>query len=194
MPPYIFPYFCSFISHHSALPMPILILTLYPITWHRTAILGGCPFQMQKTDEQKSQGQSMKHKKSIASIILHRSKFLGNALPRLPLCNASVLSYFFQGHRPLMSPLSLITCSILFSCHRFNLDPLGVKTDEEIWKSLEIAQLKDLVMNFPELLGMFVHCSASMILLLNLRRQSFPCSKSIDLSINRLLWHYYHNA
>ena len=37
--------------------------------------------------------------------------------------------------------------------HRYNLDPEGMKSDDDIWKSLEIAQLKHLITQLPSRLG-----------------------------------------
>lgn len=36
---------------------------------------------------------------------------------------------------------------------RFNLDPLGLKTDEDLWSALEVSQLHELVYNLPQKLG-----------------------------------------
>ena len=37
--------------------------------------------------------------------------------------------------------------------YRYNLDPDGMKSDDDIWKSLEIAQLKNLISQLPSRLG-----------------------------------------
>ncbi len=38
-------------------------------------------------------------------------------------------------------------------CCRYNLDPEGEKTDDEVWKALEIAQLKPIITALPSQLG-----------------------------------------
>ena len=43
--------------------------------------------------------------------------------------------------------------SLLYSCCRFNLDPEQLKSDEELWQALEIAQLKSTVTSLPGKLG-----------------------------------------
>lgn len=34
---------------------------------------------------------------------------------------------------------------LIISLSRHNIDPAGVKTDDQLWKALEIAQLKEVV-------------------------------------------------
>ncbi len=38
-------------------------------------------------------------------------------------------------------------------CYRYNLDPERQKTDDEVWKALEIAQLKPIITALPSQLG-----------------------------------------
>jgi hypothetical protein len=44
-----------------------------------------------------------------------------------------------------------------FTICRENLDPQSVYTDMELWKSLELAQLKDAVSSLPGCLGMVLN-------------------------------------
>lgn len=56
---------------------------------------------------------------------------------------------FFKNH------LKTNFCKIFLSC-RENLDPQSLYTDVELWKSLELAQLKDVVISLPGCLGMLL--------------------------------------
>jgi hypothetical protein len=44
----------------------------------------------------------------------------------------------------------------MFVSYRENLDPQSLYTDTELWKSLELAQLKDVVSSLPGYLGMLL--------------------------------------
>jgi ABC-type multidrug transport system fused ATPase/permease subunit len=48
------------------------------------------------------------------------------------------------------------TCLYFLVLYRENLDPQSLYTDEELWRSLELAQLKDVVTSLPGCLGMLL--------------------------------------
>lgn len=53
----------------------------------------------------------------------------------------------------------------MFVSCRENLDPQSLYTDVELWKSLELAQLKDVVSSLPECLGKLTNESRNVFLM-----------------------------